>query len=65
MPIHDLYDQFFEPATAVEAEGARIGIATCVICGAAVMLDPRDKKNRARQHYEWHKETDLARNGTT
>ena len=51
---HDLYDEHFEPATVVLAEGARIGIATCKTCGAAVMLDPRDPVNRARQHAEWH-----------
>lgn len=51
---HDLYDKYFEPATAVEAEGARIGIATCKLCGAAIMLDPRDSENRAKQHAQWH-----------
>jgi len=52
---HDLFDQYFDPCTAVQAEGARIGLATCNICGATVMLDPRDDKiNRARQHIEWH-----------
>lgn len=51
---HDEYDKHFEPATAVSAEGARIGIATCKECGAAIMLDPRDSMNRARQHHEWH-----------
>ena len=51
---HDLYDENFEPATALEAEGARIGLATCRRCGACVLLDPRDPKNRARQHAEWH-----------
>lgn len=30
---HDLYDENFEPATAFEAEGARIGLATCKRCG--------------------------------
>lgn len=51
---HDLYDTNFEPATALEAEGARIGLATCKHCGACVLLDPRDTFNRARQHAEWH-----------
>lgn len=54
MAMHDLYDENFEPATVVMAEGARIGIATCKHCGAAVMLDPRDQINRIRQHVEWH-----------
>lgn len=55
---HDLYDEHFEPATVVLAEGARIGIATCKTCGAAVMLDPRDPVSRARQHAEWHAAAD-------
>jgi hypothetical protein len=54
--MHDLYDQYFEPATALMAEGARVGLATCRKCGACVLLDPRDNINRARQHYEWHEE---------
>ena len=51
---HDLYDKYFEPVTVLEVEGARAGLATCKICGAAVLLDPRDSVNRARQHGEWH-----------
>ena len=52
MDEHDLYDQFFEPCTAISAEGARTGITSCKLCGVAVMLDPRDTINRARQHVE-------------
>lgn len=52
--IHEEFDKHFEPCTAIAAEGARIGLATCKICGAAVMIDPRDQVNRARQHAEWH-----------
>lgn len=51
---HERFDENFEPATAVQAEGARIGITTCKRCGAAVMIDPRDAVNRAFQHYHWH-----------
>lgn len=50
----DLYDKHFEPVTAVVAEGARVGFATCKTCGACVLLDPRDTVNRATQHAEWH-----------
>ena len=60
---HDLYDEHFEPATVVAAEGARIGICTCKKCGAAVLLDPRDSTNRARQHAEWHAAIDAASKG--
>ena len=52
--MHDEYDKYFEPATALAAEGARIGIANCKICGAAVLLDPRSEINYARLHVEWH-----------
>jgi hypothetical protein len=51
---HDLYDQHFTPATALQAEGARIGFCTCLVCGAAILLDPRDGVNYARLHTEWH-----------
>jgi hypothetical protein len=51
----------FTPATAVSAEGARIGLFTCDECGACVMLDPRDDdgENRLEQHRLWHKDLDL------
>ena len=53
---HEMFDKHFEPATAFDAEGARIGIATCKTCGATVVIDPRDTINYLRKHYEWHKE---------
>ena len=51
---HDLYDKWFSPATAFEAEGARCGIAVCRLCASAVLLDPRDSVNAARLHADWH-----------
>jgi hypothetical protein len=56
MAKHENYDKYFEAAAALHAEGARIGLATCKICGAAVLIDPRDETNRPRQHAEWHKQ---------
>jgi hypothetical protein len=55
---HSNYDRYFEPATILEAEGARIALVNCKICGAAIMLDPRDdgKVNYARVHGEWHEQ---------
>jgi transcription elongation factor Elf1 len=41
--------------TVFEAEGARAGLVTCEICGAAILLDPREKNNRVEQHLNWHK----------
>lgn len=42
----------------VAAEGARIGFMPCVVCGAAVMVDPADDVNRVEQHREWHERRD-------
>ena len=58
MATHDLYEKHFTLATAVMAEGARVGFAACKTCGVCVLLDPRDGVNRARQHYEWHQAID-------
>lgn len=55
---HEEYDRYFEPATAVQAEGARVGLATCSICGANVLLDPREKINYLRVHINWHRAID-------
>jgi hypothetical protein len=58
--MHDKYDKYFEPATAVDAEGARIGLATCKLCGASVTIDPRDTVNYLRLHHRWHVKIDSA-----
>ena len=52
--MHENYDKHFGLATAVQAEGARIGICVCKECGAAILLDPRDPINAAKLHAEWH-----------
>jgi len=57
---HEMYDQNFEPATALDAEGARVGLATCKRCGASVTIDPRDTVNYLRRHHEWHAALDAA-----
>lgn len=46
--------------TVFEAEGARVGIACCERCGAAILLDPRDTINRPKVHKEWHDANDAA-----
>ncbi len=58
--IHEEYDKFFEPATVIQAEGARIGLCLCKICGSSILLDPRDCVNAARLHGEWHNRIDAA-----
>lgn len=62
MSKHEKYDEHFTAATAVLAEGARVGIATCRECGAAVLIDPRDEINYARLHSEWHASRPIAPN---
>jgi hypothetical protein len=59
------YDGYFEPATILVAEGARIALMNCKVCGAAVMLDPRDdgKVNYARVHGEWHDKQNVEARG--
>ena len=49
------YHEVFTQMTAVPAEGARVGIATCRICGAAVMFDSRETENSLALHEAWHR----------
>jgi len=60
MSEHDLggadYNYWYEPATAIQAEGARVGIATCKVCWAAVIFDPRDAVNHLKEHAKWHED---------
>lgn len=46
----------FTPYRAVSAEGARIALLTCRLCGAVVMLDPQDDSATAL-HERWHSKT--------
>jgi hypothetical protein len=41
-------------ARAWEAEGARVALASCVICGAALLLDPGDTVGVVEVHVSWH-----------
>ena len=50
----DLYDKWFTPATVFDAEGARCWLANCRLCGASILLDPRDSINMPRLHADWH-----------
>lgn len=42
------------------AEGARCGIITCEVCGAALLLDPSDQFDVKQRHREWHKNQNWA-----
>ena len=41
--------------TVVPAEGARIGLVSCRLCGATLMLDPRDDIDTSEIHMDWHR----------
>jgi hypothetical protein len=46
----------YSEATAIAAEGARVGIVTCLVCGAAILLDPRGTgPDLITRHSEWHR----------
>lgn len=49
----DIKDSFTKYRPVV-AEGARIGVYSCLICGSAVVLDPGDRTDMGRLHYQWH-----------
>jgi len=51
-------EQKFSGFRAWAAEGARIGIASCLRCGAAIVLDPADGVNMLELHAGWHQEAD-------
>lgn len=40
--------------TSIEAEGARVGVTSCRVCGAAILLDPRDDFDNIAIHLAWH-----------
>lgn len=42
---------------ALEAEGARIGLVTCLQCGATVTIDPSDEQSMIGLHDAWHNES--------
>ena len=45
----------FTTATAVPAEGARVGFVSCKLCGATIMLDQRDSEDTIQKHITWHR----------
>ena len=52
--IHATITPAFSPACAWAAEGARVGLATCLRCGAAVLLDGRSQLDALQLHIDWH-----------
>lgn len=44
----------YEPARAVAAEGARVGLVVCQRCGAALVLDIAVPFDVMERHTAWH-----------
>jgi hypothetical protein len=44
--------------TAWAAEGARVALVSCEQCGAALIIDPRDRIDVLTLHHEWHQTTE-------
>lgn len=37
------------------AEGARVALISCLLCGAAILIDPADETSSLETHTAWHK----------
>lgn len=46
----------YTEATVIEAEGARVMLVNCMNCGAAILIDPRDRFSMKDIHDRWHSE---------
>lgn len=44
----------YSPYREAEATGSRIGIMTCLRCGATVVIDPGDLEQATTIHDRWH-----------
>jgi len=47
-------NMIFTLMTAIPAEGARIGLCTCTLCGATILVDSRDDIDSMQLHIDWH-----------
>lgn len=45
----------FTPAASLDAHGSVIALLSCRVCGAAVLLDPRDRVDAPDLHVQWHR----------
>lgn len=50
----------WSPYAAFNTEGARVGMTCCLLCGAAVLCDPRADRDFVQVHHEWHVRLDVA-----
>lgn len=56
MTIYAELDPMYTPQTCfLETEGEPVGLLTCKLCGAAILLDRRDAVDAPEIHRQWHK----------
>ncbi len=48
----------YESPRAWSAEGARVGLTSCRLCGAALFYDPATSFDVIERHDEWHRKID-------
>ncbi len=51
--------EFYTGFCAWDAEGARVAVVTCLRCGAALLLDPRDEEDPKTLHNAFHDHLDV------
>ena len=54
MSQHVLPDVEYGQSTVFHAEGSRVAIVVCMLCGAAILIDPREKVDAPGLHRAWH-----------
>lgn len=64
MSTVDSRHERYSSATAWPAEGARVGLVTCLDCGAAILVDPRAIFDPMHAHDLFHDRLDDLRRGT-
>lgn len=50
----DLQGNHWSPYAVFETDGARVATSSCLLCGAMILLDPRDDRDFLQVHHEWH-----------
>jgi hypothetical protein len=53
-PPRATFEGDYTRAAIVSAQDAKVGLITCRICGAAVLVYPLDPFDAARRHSAWH-----------
>jgi len=50
----EIMERRWTPGRAMHAEGARVGLVTCLRCGAAILLDKDDEQSALSLHEAFH-----------